>query len=327
MPLAKPASRGRVDVTVVVPTYNGDAYLERLLTAVEGQDYPGSIEILVIDSGSTDATLEIIAAHSSVRLVQIPNSEFGHGKTRNQAAQLARGARLAFLSHDAVPTSSSWLTNLLAPLDDPSCWVVYGRQIARPSCFPSLRYEIDGVFAAGDSGRAVTIVRVESGDVSTLTPAQLFHSDVNAATLRDVVVNEVPFRDVAYSEDLAFARDVLAAGRGKAYAREAVVEHSNDVTFADYGRRVFDETLGRKRAGLIEQPLTVAGMIGRLARDIIRTWGRILRDPHLSPGAKVRWIFLNPAYLVKKWVNIRRGQRTALADDKRIARFSLEKRA
>jgi rhamnosyltransferase len=72
-------------VTVAVLTYNGETYLEQILTAVEAQAIDGEVDILVIDSGSTDGTLGIVARHPGVRLHQIPNSEFGHGKTRNLA--------------------------------------------------------------------------------------------------------------------------------------------------------------------------------------------------------------------------------------------------
>ena len=138
---------------------------------------------------------------------------------------------------------------------------------------------------------------------------------------RDPPASEITLEDF---EDLAFARDVLSAGYAKAYVPGAAVEHSNDVTLADYGKRVFDETLGRKRAGSDEQTLSWLGMLARLARDISRTSGRIIRDPDYGLGATVRWLCLNPAYLIKKWINIRRAQLTALSDESRIARYSLE---
>lgn len=324
MPVVSPDARGRVDATVFVPTFNGETYLERLLTAVEEQDFEGAFEILIIDSGSTDNTLQILAEHPVVRLVQISPSEFGHGKTRNLAARLARGKKIAFLSHDAVPMSQQWLRLLLAPVGESDCKVAYGRQVARSICFPSLKYEIGGVFAAGDSGNAITFVRAPQGDLDSLTEADLFHSDVNAASLTSFISDEIPFRDVPYSEDLAFARDVLSAGYAKAYVPGAAVEHSNDVTLAEYGKRVFDETLGRKRAGHAERPLSLLGMLARLARDTSRTSWRIIRDSDYGLGSTLRWLWLNPAYLVKKWINIRRAQLTGLSDEKRIARFSLE---
>jgi rhamnosyltransferase len=322
--------RGRIEATVFIPTFNGAAYLDRLLTAVENQDFVEKFEILIIDSGSTDDTLAIVARHPLVRLVTISPQEFGHGRTRNHAAQLARGTYVAYLSHDAIPLDALWLEHLLEPMrrtpgkGEPACVAVFGRQVARPNCFPSLAYEIDGVFAASGPPDRTTVVSCAPGAADSLSDADLFYSDVNSATRRDLLLGAIPYRDLDYSEDLAFARDVLNAGLAKAYQPLAAVEHSNDVTLGDFGRRVFDETLGRKRAGHDERTLGWLGMLARLARDIFRTSGRIIREPDYSLGATVRWLSINPAYLIKKWINIRRAQLTGLSDESRIARYSLE---
>lgn len=322
MPIVAPAEKGSVDATVFIPTFNGGKYLDRLLTAVEEQDYPGTVEILIIDSGSTDGTLEIIARHPMVRLVQIAQTDFGHGKTRNQAAELARGEKIAYLSHDAVPASTSWLTELLAPLRTKNCVAVYGKQVARADCFPSLKYEIAGVFNA--AGKTLTLVEAPDGDVSKLSDAELFYSDVNSATTKEFVTKKVAYQDLPYSEDLAFAKDVLAAGYRKAYVPAAAVEHSNDVTLGEYGKRVFDESMGRRRLGELWTPMSLGGMLARMLRDTLRTELRILSDHDYSFGAKLRWLWVNPAYILKKWVNIRRASRVDVADESAVARYSLE---
>ena len=225
MPLVGPEFEVAVDVTVFIPTFNGEKYLDRLLTAVEAQNVPGTFEILVIDSGSSDATLDIISRHSSVRFVQIPSAEFGHGKTRNLAASLARGATVAFLSHDAIPVGTGWLAALVSPLDSAGldCVAVVGKQEARPDCFPLLKYEIDGVFRRCGPDGTVTVVDGRSVSADLLGEGELFYSDVNSATRRDFLRNVIPYRDVEYSEDMAFARDLLRAGYRKAYQPAALV--------------------------------------------------------------------------------------------------------
>lgn len=347
MTLVSPSGTGPVDVTVFIPTFNGETYLERLLTAVENQDFTGQFEILIIDSGSTDATLEIIARHPFVRLVRIPQSDFGHGKTRNDAARQARGRVVAYLSHDALPADESWLRHLVEPLSASSkprrgdCVAVFGRQVARSTCFPSLKYEIDGIFAACGPDDVVTMVRCEPGNADALSAAELFYSDVNSAARRDILTGTIPYRDVPYSEDLFFARDVLNAGYAKAYAPQATVEHSNDVTLAEYGPRVFDETIGRRRLALAQDdvspnvggessPTTIPSALGilvRWLRDVLRTDWRIMRDRDFSLGRKLRWVLVNPSYLWGKWINIRRGLRVDLGDTNALERYSREARA
>src|SRR5438105_349485 len=117
-------------VTVAVLTYNAEEFLRDLLKAIETQKTQRKVEILVIDSGSSDQTLEILKDFSDVRLHQIPNSEFGHGKTRNQAVELASGEFVLFLTQDAVPAHEYWLESMVEPFeisDKVGC--VVGKQI------------------------------------------------------------------------------------------------------------------------------------------------------------------------------------------------------
>ena len=326
MPLVSPGSKGTVDATIFIPTFNGEKYLDRLLTAVESQDFAGNFEILVIDSGSSDATLDIIGTHQAVKFVEIPGSEFGHGKTRNLAAQLARGTNIAYLSHDAIPTDSHWLANITAPLDPTglNCVGVVGKHIARSNCSPLLKYEIDGVFRACGPDGETTVIDGALSKTHELTPGELFYSDVNSATRREFLLNVIPYRDVNYSEDMAFARDLLEAGYRKAYAATAIVEHSNDVTFSEYGKRIFDENFGMRRVGEGRQSLTWVQAKMRGVRDVLVCWGRIARDNDYNFGQKVKWFFVNPAYAWTKWVNIHRALNISLDDHKKIEKYSLE---
>lgn len=176
MPLVSPAFTGAVDATVFIPTFNGEKYLDQLLDSVESQDFAGNFQILVIDSGSTDRTLEIISAHPHVKLVHITSEEFGHGKTRNLAASLARGTNIAYLSHDAIPVGTNWLSEITLPLDPAGldCVGVVGKHIARPDCFPLLKYEIAGVFAECGPDGQTTIIDGSKVNTQTLSPGELF---------------------------------------------------------------------------------------------------------------------------------------------------------
>ncbi|BDU11228.1 hypothetical protein AINA4_11490 [Aurantimicrobium sp. INA4] len=326
MPLVGPESTQAVDTTVFIPTFNGEKYLDQLLNSVEKQNFAGTFEILIIDSGSSDATLDIIAAHPAVRLVEIPGSEFGHGKTRNLAAKLARGTNIAYLSHDAIPTDSDWLTNITAPLDPAglNCVGVVGKHIARSNCSPLLKYEIEGVFRACGSDGETTIIDGSLKKTHELTPGELFYSDVNSATRRDFLLNVIAYRDVNYSEDMAFAQDLLEAGYRKAYAAQAIVEHSNDVTFSEYGKRIFDENLGMRKVGQGRQSLSWVQAKLRAVRDILVSTSRIVRDRDYNFGQKLKWLLVNPAYAWTKWVNIHRALNISLEDEKKIAKYSLE---
>ena len=305
-------------VTVVVPTYNGEEYLERLLESVERQRLDGEVELLVVDSGSVDRTLEIVSRHPDVRLIQIPNSEFGHGRTRGMAADTARGEFVAFLTQDAVPLGEDWLAELIAPFAvHPKVALVTGRQVPREHAFPLQRYEIIGVFAGLGPDDGVTLY---GACAATLEGAArdraAFHSDVNAA-VRKSALADVPFRDVPYAEDQMMGRDVLEAGLWKAYAGRAVVEHSNDLTWREYGKRIYDETVGLRRLGMAIPPLSRIAQLRLVVRGVLGDSFRISRDTTLL--GRARWMLVNPSFHVKKWSSYRRATRVSL-DDMRVHR-------
>ena len=321
---ATPAS---LDATVIIPTLDGERYLAEVLDILERQDFGGSYEVLVIDSGSTDATLSIVAERPWVRLHQIPNSEFGHGRTRNLGARLAAGRLLAYLSQDAIPGDESWLTRITEPLDPAGldAVAVVGRQVPRSTCFPLLKYEIEAVFAAlGPADRVTVVARGESQPGSAELDRLAFYSDVDSATRRDFLLDVIPYQDVPYSEDFAFGKDVILAGYRKAYAPAGFVVHSNDLTLREYRKRVFEETISRRRVGNVVPAVGVLGAVLRAGYGTLSDIPRILRDPDYSLGAKLVWLLRNPFYHAAKWRSLHVASTVSLDDHARIARGSLE---
>lgn len=312
--------------TVAILTYNGEVYLDRILREVLAQELDGGFEVLVLDSGSTDATLEIVRRFPAVRLHEIPNSEFGHGKTRNLAAQLATGEFIAYLTHDAIPASRHWLRELLEPFRlDERIVAVMGKQIPRVGCFPLLKYEIRGVFAGfgPDFGTSI-FYKDEFVQSEGVLNAISFYSDVNSAARRDFLLNTIPYRDVRYAEDQLFGKDLIEAGYRKAYAGRAAVEHSNDLTLNEYGKRIFDETIGLRQIGFPIPPLMRGGQLRLTARGIVGDSLRILQDPDFSWKRRLFWLAMNPRYQVRKWASYRQSTLTDLADQEAIDAGSLE---
>lgn len=314
-----------IEATVVIPTLNGETYLAEVLDAIGRQRFDGGIETLVIDSGSTDGTLEIVRARPGVRLHEIPKADFGHGRTRNLGARMAQGRLVAFLTQDAIPASDTWLRELTRPLEDPKVAGVVGRQIPRAGCFPLLKYEIQGAFRAlGPDEGVTTTERADDEPSGAALDRLAFYSDVNSATRRDFLVDDIPYRDLPYSEDMAFGRDIIRAGHRRAYAPEGAVIHSNDLTRREYGKRIFDETTALRRIG------ATVPRIGRLGAAARSAWGiagdsiRILRDPDYSAGQRLGWLVRNPAYQVTKWTAHRRATSARLDDAAAHARNSLE---
>jgi len=275
--------------TIAVLTLNGEELLDEVLTACLGQKPGFAHEVLVIDSGSTDRTMEILARHPGVRLHQIPNSEFGHGRTRNLAIELSEGSDVvAFLTQDATPQDSGWLAELVAPLEaDKRVAATYGRQVPRPQCCPAVKRDVADAFAHG--GLAVT-------DPS-------FFSNVSSAVRRSVLEG-VPFRDLNYAEDRALATDLHHSGWRTAYANKAAVWHSHDLRLVDYFGRMYDEARGLRATGA-----PPASGVFRLAaatvRGTVKDWGFIVADSDYRTVEKAGWMVKTPLYNVARRLGIR----------------------
>jgi O-antigen biosynthesis protein len=218
--------------SVVIPVKDGARFLAELLQALARE---GADEVLVIDSGSRDRSLEITHAAPGVELLEIPPHEFGHGCTRNLGAERTSGELICFLTQDATPVSG-WLDALRAGFAlDERVGAVFGPHLPREDTSPMIARELKrhfAGFAAPDGGPALQ----GPGD-------EPFLSNANAAYRRDCW-EQIRFRDVAYSEDQAFGRDLLAAGWLKAYHPGAAVLHAHDYGALEFMRRYFDEYRG-----------------------------------------------------------------------------------
>src|SRR5262245_43495399 len=109
-----PAAPG---VSILLPTLDAERDLARLLPALARQKLDRAIELVAVDSSSRDRTRELLAQHG-FQVERIEQREFGHGRTRNQLARLARAPLLVFLSQDAVPQGDDFVARLIGPFED-----------------------------------------------------------------------------------------------------------------------------------------------------------------------------------------------------------------
>ena len=232
---------GPVHCSAVIPTRNGAATLPALLAALERQKSRGLDEIVAIDSGSRDATRDLLG-DAGATILDLGGSPFGHGRARNRAAAAARGEVLLFLTQDVEPIGDEWLTAMLAALADRRVAGVFGRQVPR-----------------GASPEEAFLARVNyAGRPRCITAADVARSFGPGATLfssafgavRRVVWETLPFPDIVMSEDQAWALAALRAGYEIRYEPRAAVHHGHRFGFARVFRRNFDSGSSLQALGL-----------------------------------------------------------------------------
>jgi rhamnosyltransferase len=282
-------------ISVVIPVKDGGADLVRCLEAIARQQVDDEVEVVVVDSGSSDGSAAR-ARSLGARVYQIPAEEFQHGRTRNVGAGLATGDILVFTSQDAYAAAADWLTLLTAPLrDGDKIAGVYGRQLPHADATPPERYFLD--FLYGPDAR---VQRLAEG--AELTFDVTLFSNVNSAMPRSQW-EAFPFvDDIVMSEDQEWSRRVLRAGSAIAYEPEAAVHHSHTYSIVSAMRRFFDSGVSAERS-YVDGPqsgaaLRRAGM--RYAQGEL-AW--------LWTTGQRRWIPYAAVYELAKFTGLQLGRR------------------
>jgi glycosyltransferase involved in cell wall biosynthesis len=283
-----------VKASIVIPVLNGGEELRRCLDRIAAQQFDGEVELVIVDSGSTDGTGDLACSYGAV-VHRIERSEFNHGATRNLGAGLATGDVLVFTSHDAYAEDDGWLEALVAPLrDDPGLGGVYGRQLPLPGASPPEEYFLGFLYGAEPRDQSV-------GDAAQLSMETTLFSNVNSAIPR-AVWERFPFADdVILSEDQEWSVRVLLAGYHLRYEPNAVVRHSHEYTLKSAFRRFFDSGASADRAYLSGK--------GRSNRVLLRNafdYGRGELRWLVRTGRR-RWIPYTAVYELTKFTALQLG--------------------
>ena len=234
--------------TVVIPTKNAGLLFESVLQQVLQQETSWPFEVLVVDSGSSDGTVEMIKKYPSVRLIEILPTDFGHGKTRNFAVENSSGEFIAMITQDALPTNKFWLTEMVLAIEqDARIAGVFGRHIAHADASVFTRKELIAHFSGFLSQPIVNLDdRARYLRDEGYRQFLYFFSD-NNALIRRSVWEKIPYPEVDFAEDQAWAKLIIEAGYLKAYANDAVVAHSHNYGLFERLQRSFDESYALQR--------------------------------------------------------------------------------
>ncbi len=220
-----------MQASIVIRTYNEARYLPELLAAIERQTVPADErEIIVVDSGSKDGTLEIASA-AGCEIVHIAQNLFSFGRSLNYGCEVARGDSLVFISGHCVPTSNTWLERLIAPLQSGEAAITYGRQVGGPETKFSEHRLLLKFFPADN----------------VPPPHPFFCNNANAALRRDVW-NDFRFDELLTGlEDMDLGRRVTDAGHKIKYVPDANVFHYHHESWRQVKRRYERESIALQK--------------------------------------------------------------------------------
>jgi rhamnosyltransferase len=268
-------------ISVIVRAKNKADSIGATLAALRRQSV--AAEVIVVDSGSTDGTVQL-AERWADRVIEIPAASFSYGGALNVGADAACAPVHAALSAHCVPSSDTWLEDSLRRYDRPD---VAATNAARTTPFGD---PVEGTYwqSLADAG---------------LSPIWGFSN--HASTWRADVWRELPFReDLGACEDKEWSWRVLAAGWTIAYAPEldAPMQHRRSA-----GLVALVQRLARESEAMVSLGAT-APLTGRAA---LRAWWSAFPVPSKRPTVARRLSPYRIAELLGSWLGSRRAEPVA----------------
>ena len=264
-------------VSIIMRSFNEAWALKGTLPALAAQEFK-NWELIVIDSGSTEGSQELIRAAKPAHFVQITPKEYNPSRVMNQGMRLAKSEFGIFINADATPQGTNWLRPLVDALQNPKTAACFGRQIPRPDCHAVFANDYDRCFGPNRES-----VKWEH-----------FFSMVSSGLRKDVWSKRGFREDLQYAEDDEYTRWCKAQGYSVAYVPESVAMHSHNYTPEQSYKRAFGD------ARAIGKAWTGSPAEFNFAKTVLLGWASDLRHDlkfcarekrlgELAHAARIRW--------------------------------------
>lgn len=252
-----------MSVAVVIRAFNEESHIGRLMTGIRHQTVQPD-EVILVDSGSTDATVSIAEAFGA-ELVSVARENFSFGRALNQGIAATEADLVVIASAHVYPIFDDWLERLLEPFDDSTVGLSFGRQTVPEDGRFSERRLLEQWFPRE----------------SRRDREHPFCNNANAAIRRSLWWEQPYDEQLTGLEDLAWAKTIIARGRVLAYAADAPVVHVHDESFAQVVNRYRREAIAH-RSIYPEQALGGASALRLCASNLTQDMAAAAREQQLG---------------------------------------------
>lgn len=250
-----------MDVSVVIRTLNESRWLASLLDSVASQKIDDlSVEVVIVDSGSTDATLDI-AERYGCRIAHIAKEDFTFGRSLNLGCSVAQGDVMVFVSGHCIPANQFWLLNLVLPLRQGRAEYTYGRQVGYGPTKYSERQHFKKYFP----------------HESSIPQVGIFCNNANAALLKSEWEIEKFDEELTGLEDMELAKRLVSKGKRIGYVADAPVHHIHEETWSKVKTRYEREAIAL-RSIMPEVHVSFFDFVRYFLAGIMLDLGQALQD-------------------------------------------------
>ncbi len=216
-------------VTIIIPTLNGGDVFAECLKKIRAQNFHGKIQLLVVDSGSTDDTLRY-AEQAGAQVINIPPSDFHHARTRNFALSHAFYEHVVFMVQDALPVSEKWLSGLKKAITSNPVEAVHVQQRPHDDADAYAGAEMELIAEAwGNQPRIQNISSLQQFMELPYDEAYMtIRLDNVCAVYKTESLVKRPFPNLEFAEDLAWGYDTILSGGSILYRPDISVKHSHN---------------------------------------------------------------------------------------------------
>jgi glycosyltransferase involved in cell wall biosynthesis len=215
--------------SIIIRTYNEEKHLGKVLDAIQSQSFKGEVEIIIVDSGSTDHTLRI-ANNYNCEVIRIKKENFSFGRSLNYGCNAATGDLLTFISAHCIPTNIFWLSELVKPFSNENIVLSYGCQVGIETSKFSEKQLLKKYFPTTDS----------------IPQEGFFCNNANSSIRRDKWLIRNFDEELTGLEDMAWAKYWVLQGHQVAYVASSTVFHIHDESWQQVQRRYEREAFALK---------------------------------------------------------------------------------
>jgi rhamnosyltransferase len=247
--------------SVIIRTLNEERHLDELLSSIEDQDTDGlDYEVIIVDSGSIDRTLEIAASHEC-KILHIAKEEFSFGRSLNIGCSAAKGEILVMVSGHCVPTNKQWLQKLCQPLMQDTASYSYGRQIGGSTS----HYSECRIFSKYYPGQ-------------NRIPQEGFYCNNASAAIKYSAWAKFKFdEELTGLEDMELAQRLTKNGDKIAYIADACVYHLHEEVWGQVKRRFEREAIALQRI-MPQVHIHIQDLARYIFTSIWQDWKDALKD-------------------------------------------------